>query len=237
MSAMLGDENIGYKPVVEIQMISDVACPWCYIGLQRLSKAMEELKDEVTVNLTILPFVLDPRIPKEGLDAPTYFDKKFGSKEAKKQIFERVEAVGRQEGIRFSFGAIPKAINTLPLHKLLHAAREQGKDVWVKKRLFELYFEEKLDLSVVESLENGFADIGWSIEEVRRLWESQALEYKVMHEIQEAQKIGVTGVPFFKFNHTYAISGAQEVGTFVNAIRQIGQEVSQGASCDIGETC
>jgi predicted DsbA family dithiol-disulfide isomerase len=113
------------KDVIKVDVVSDVACPWCYVGKRRLETALEQWKG-APVEVTWHPYQLDPNMPTEGLDRNTYLTNKFGDLERTKEMTDRLTEAGADEGITFNFGDRWLAVNTLPLHQLLHVAGKEG---------------------------------------------------------------------------------------------------------------
>nr|WP_172675952.1 DsbA family oxidoreductase [Croceitalea dokdonensis] len=148
------------KDVITVHVVSDVACPWCYIGKRRLATALEQWKGK-TVEVTWCPYQLDPNIPASGLDGHTYLLRKFGDLERIHEMTERLKALGAIEGINFNFGDKWLAVNTLALHQLLHVARDAGYGTLLKERFFKAYFEENLPLNNLEVLQGIMGEFGW----------------------------------------------------------------------------
>lgn len=222
---------------IPISIVSDVACPWCYIGKKRLEKALDQFPAG-TFSVQWHPFQLDPTIPTEGLPRDTYFVKKFGDSGRLEQIFQQVTQVGEQEGISFRFDQMPKAIQTLPLHQLLHQAGQEGFQDALEERFFKAYFEEGLDLSQLEQVQNLLLEFGWDAPKTASIWNDDQIRSTVQAEIQHFQQGGVSGVPFFILNNKYGVSGAQATTTFVQALTQILEEEKvqtsiEGNACDI----
>lgn len=226
---------------IQIDIVSDVACPWCYIGKKHLEKAIEKI-DNQNITINWHPFQLDPTIPAEGYDRKEYFEKKFGSEERTQQIYEHVSNVGRKAGIDFQFNAIPRAINTIPLHKILHVAGKEGFQHELEERFFKAMFTDGIDLSNAQELHKIMAEFGWDAAKVDNILADDEIGYHVRQEINHFQSIGVSGVPFFILNNKYGFSGAQPVDVFVNAINQVAAEMqpveADGEACDIdGGNC
>ena len=221
---------------INIDIVSDIACPWCYVGKKHIEKAMSEVKEfEFEVNWK--PYQLDPTIPKEGIDRDTYLRNKFGSLERYDQLAERLKSAGRNAGIEFA--EIKKAPNTLPLHHLLHEAGKEGFSNELKERFFQAYFLNETDLTEVSEIVKIMAEFRWSEEKTIAAIESEEIGYEVNAEIRYAQNVGVQGVPYFIINNKYGISGAQPPEVFVNALRDIGGkmpvETAEGASCAVDD--
>ncbi|MDZ7934196.1 MAG: DsbA family oxidoreductase [Emticicia sp.] len=228
------------KPL-QIDIVSDVACPWCYIGKKHLEKALKSF-DSQPVEITWHPFQLDPTIPAEGVARDEYFAKKFGSIDQIEQVFQRVSGVGAKAGIAFNFDKMPKAIDTIPLHKMLHIAREEGTQIELEERFFKGYFTDGVDFSDSEKLIAFMADFGWNREKTEGILANDEIGYHVSQEIKHFQGLGVSGVPFFILNNKYGISGAQPTSVFLDTLNKVAVEMppveAVGEVCDVdGANC
>ncbi|MFT4567675.1 MAG: putative DsbA family dithiol-disulfide isomerase [Saprospiraceae bacterium] len=218
---------------IKIDIVSDVACPWCYVGKRRLESAIAEWNG-VPVEIEWHPFQLDPTIPAEGMSRKNYLINKFGSIERIQPMIDNLEAVGKELGIAFDFGKDSTSINTLPLHQLLHVAGEEGFKDALKERFLKAYFEENLRLNDIEVLASIMSAYGWSREKVEQTIADQDIADKVQSQIAYYQQRGVSGVPFFVINDTYGISGAQPKEAFLNAFASAVPQahIEEGVSCD-----
>jgi predicted DsbA family dithiol-disulfide isomerase len=206
---------------IKIEMVSDVACPWCFVGKRNLEKAIETFgKDRVEVS--IKPFQLDPYIPMEGIDRKDYFDNKFGGEAATERAYSQVANAGKNSGINFDFYAASKVINTINLHKFLYLAKGEEK-FEIKEAFFSAMFEKGIDLSNVSELLNVLEPFGYEITEIERVISDKNLEKMVRLEIQNYQQKGISSVPFFILNDKYGLSGAQPTENFLMAFEQISQ--------------
>lgn len=218
---------------ITIAIVSDVACPWCYVGKRRLETALKEWKG-APVKVTWHPYQLDPTIPEAGLDRNTYLLNKFGDIESTNMMTQRLIDAGEPEGITFNFGDEWLAVNTLPLHKLLHVAGEEGFKDTLKERFLKAYFDENLHLNDTEVISAVMAEYGWDAEKTKQVLADDNIAYEVKQEIAHYQQRGVTGVPFFIINDQYGISGAQPPSVFLEAFAKIApiEIISEGDSCD-----
>lgn len=221
---------------ITLDVVSDIACPWCFIGKKRMEKALSELPD-VNVEVRWHPFQLDPTIPEEGISRESYFNNKFGSEERINEIINHMNSVGESVGIDFRFDKMEKAVNTLPFHNLLHAAQKDGNQYELKEHLFKAYFEQGVDFSKRDSFINVMKDFGWLEEKTEETLDSQEISYWVALEIKHYQNLGVTGVPFFIFNNKYGFSGAQPPEVFKESIAKIQEEnqpeITEAEACDV----
>ncbi|WP_424003344.1 DsbA family oxidoreductase [Maribacter sp. IgM3_T14_3] len=218
---------------IKIDIVSDVACPWCYVGKKRLEKAIKEW-DGAEIEIEWHPFQLDPNIPKEGLDRDTYLTNKFGSVDGTLEMTKRLQESGKEEGINLNYGKAWLAINTLPLHQLLHVAGEEGFKDALKERLMKAYFDENLHLNDVDVLSTIMSEYDWSPEKTQEILNDDAIAYAVKQEIAHYQQRGVNSVPFFIINDKFGISGAQPPAAFLEAFQQVAplKIIATGDSCD-----
>lgn len=216
-----------------IEIVSDVVCPWCYIGKRRLEKAMQQLQGELDFEVTYLPFELNPQIPEAGIDQATYFSRKFGSLEKFKQISDHVAQIASTEGLAFNFARQSVAPNTRLVHRLIWLARQHGNQPDVKEAFMKAYFEEGVDLSKSENLVAIAVEAGLPKSSVLEVLQTDA----GLHEVVAAEELnyqrGISGVPFYIINGQYGISGAQPTEVFVRALTQISGQVSTANSCDV----
>ncbi|MDX2361765.1 MAG: DsbA family oxidoreductase [Crocinitomicaceae bacterium] len=208
------------KDIIKIDVVSDVACPWCYVGKRRLEAALQQWKG-APVEVNWHPYQLDPSMRTEGMDRDTYLTTKFGSIERVQEMTYRLTEVGRTVGIEFDFGKNWLAVNTLPLHQLLNVAREEGFGGEMKERLLAAYFEETQHLNEPETLYAIAGKFGWNSEKVDAIINDQKIAETVKAEIAHYQQRGVSGVPFFVINDEFGISGAQPVQVFLEAFQSV----------------
>jgi predicted DsbA family dithiol-disulfide isomerase len=215
--------------VLRIGVVSDVVCPWCYIGKKRLEQALVLLPPEVQVEVQWHPFQLDPSIPAEGVARQAYFEAKFGGEDRVQEAFERVRAAGEGEGIAFRFDQIPYAINTFSLHKLLHVAKQEGHGAEAHERLFEAYFSRGLDLRDLDTLVSLFAPFGWDRQKVETILQDEAIGYEVRQAIAYYQNRGVSSVPFYVVQNAYGIPGAQPAAYLAQSLLDLYQQAAPNA--------
>lgn len=223
---------------ITVDVVSDVACPWCYVGKKRLEKALAQWQG-IPVEVTWHPYQLDPNMPKDGLDRTTYLTNKFGSLDAIQPMMDRLIEAGEDEGIRFNFGEQWLAVNTLPLHQLLNIAREEGFAEALKERFLKAYFDDNLHLNQTEILHNIMASFGWDAQKTDAILNNDEIAYAVKQEIAHYQQLGVSGVPFFIVNNKYGISGAQPATTFLEVFSKLApaKNLQDGDSCDTEMGC
>jgi predicted DsbA family dithiol-disulfide isomerase len=201
-----------------VDVISDVICPWCFIGKRRLGKAIAAFGGQVSVRW--LPFQLNPTMPKEGISRREYRTRKFGSWERSQELDARVIAVGREEGIDFAFDRIERTPNTLDAHRLIWLADKEGVQDTVVEALFRAYFIEGRDISKQQAVIGVVAEAGLDWEKAEALLRGD----EGREAIGEAETLScrhhVDGVPFFIVNDQVTLSGAQHTDTFLEAFGQ-----------------
>jgi predicted DsbA family dithiol-disulfide isomerase len=193
---------------VRIDVVSDVVCPWCFIGKRRLEKALA-LKPEIPVEVHWHPYFLNDWIPREGMAREQYLTTKFGSPERYKGIAQRVSAAAAAEGLVYDSDKMKRQPNTTDCHRLIMWADVQGKAPAMKQKLMDLYFTEGADLSDRETLVKAAADVGLDADMVRGDLAGDKDVDAVGDEAQRAKEAGIDGVPCFIFAGKYAVSGAQ----------------------------
>jgi predicted DsbA family dithiol-disulfide isomerase len=216
------------KPL-KIDIVSDVVCPWCYIGKKRIEDALA-LATDVPVEVTWRPFFLNSWVPREGISRDEYLTTKFGSPEAYKGIAGRVVAAAGEEGLSYHPELVKRQPNTIDCHRLIHWADAQGKAAAMKQRLMELYFRDGGDLTDVNVLVRAAVDVGLDAEDVRKRLATDEDVERISHWAQEAADKGISGVPTYVFAQKYAVSGAQPAEDLARAIRQVSAEVNAQAA-------
>ena len=208
---------------VRIDVVSDVMCPWCFIGKRRLEKALAEAS-EVTAAVAWHPFQLDPTLPPRGKDRQRYLEEKFGGADQADAMYARVREIGAEEAIPFDFDRITLAPNTLNAHRVIRWAGIEGVQDAVVERLFALYFTEGADLTDTAVLSAAAGDAGLDTDVTGRLLAGDADLAETEADIIHARAIGVEGVPTFILDGKYAISGAQPAELLADAIRRVATE-------------
>ena len=199
---------------ITIEIVSDVICPWCYIGKRRLEKALAQLGGEVNPDIRWLPFQLNPDMPSDGMPRAEYRRAKFGSVERGRSLDARVAAEGRGEGIAFAFDRIARTPNTQAAHRLIALAQMQGRGNAVVAALFRAYFEEALDV--------GDAAVLAGIAEAQSVsgWPGQADAGEVAGLEDSMRALGISAVPTFILARKLGVSGAHPPESLAQAIRQ-----------------
>jgi len=202
---------------VRIDVVSDVVCPWCFIGKHRLEKALA-LTPDIPVEVHWRPYFLNDWIPREGIAREQYLTTKFGSPERYKGIAQRVGAAAAEEGLVYAADKMKRQPNTTDSHRLIRWAEGIGKAAEMKQRLMDLYFTEGADLTNRAVLVQAASDVGLDPEDVRAALDSEKDVAEVEQEAQSAKEAGIEGVPCFIFGGKFAVSGAQSPEYLAEAI-------------------
>ena len=216
-----------------VDVISDVVCPWCFIGKRRLESALELYRagrpEAPAPVVTWHPFQLNLDMPAEGIDRDEYVKSKFGSDRAG-QVYGRITAVGKQVGIPFDFTKVTRQPNTLAAHSLIALAVDAGRQDAVVEALFRAFFLEGKDLTSADTLAEVAVGAGLEAADVKAFLASEKARAHIEAEDKQARKIGVEGVPFFVFNKRIAVSGAQEPGVLLEAMLEAEKEPAPSAA-------
>lgn len=202
---------------VHIDVVSDLVCPWCFIGKRRLEQALAQVRD-VAVSVRWRPFQLNPQLPASGVDRARYVNEKFGARAG--EIYARVSEVGRSVGIPFAFDRIARQPNTLASHQLIRAASVAGSEDSMVEALFRGYFLEGADLTSRSVLLELAVGAGLAASDAQLALDDEELRRQLLDEEQTARALGVEGVPFFVVGGRVGVSGAQEPAVLLRAIEQ-----------------
>ena len=217
--------------VLPVEMVSDVVCPWCFIGKRRLERALA-LRPDIPVEVRFRPYFLNPWVPREGMSREAYLTTKFGSPERYRAIAQRVVAAAAAEGLTYKPDAIARQPNTLDCHRLISWAAQTGNAAGMKQRLMELYFAEGGDLSDPEVLVAAAAAAGLDSDHVRdRLSGGDDIEC-VEQEADSAKQAGIDGVPCFIFGGATAVQGAQAPEFLAQAIERAASEYAKHVAAE-----
>jgi predicted DsbA family dithiol-disulfide isomerase len=206
-----------------IDIVSDVVCPWCFIGKRRLEAALRELKNErpdVVPRIRWLPFFLDPDTPEAGEPYRPFLERKFGGPEKLAQIWAQVAEAGRTAGIAFAFERIEKRANTLQAHRLIHRAQQAGDAGVLVERLFAAQFLEGQHVGDAAVLARLAAECGDDEAAVLAYLQGDEDADAVRAQFERAQRMGITGVPFFILAGRYGVGGAQPPELMLGALRR-----------------
>ncbi|MFZ3577580.1 DsbA family oxidoreductase [Virgibacillus sp. DJP39] len=210
---------------MRIDVYSDFVCPFCYIGKRRLELALEQFSNKDKVTITYKSYELDPNAEKNpNKSIHELLASKYGmSVEKAKQSNENLGIQAAELGLTYRFETM-KHTNTFDAHRLAKYAEEQGKGKEMTERLLHAYFTESLHISDYATLVDIAEDLGLDKDAVIDVLESSDYAKAVRRDEQEAQQIGVKGVPFFVFNEKYAVSGAQPPEAFSEVIEKVWEE-------------
>jgi predicted DsbA family dithiol-disulfide isomerase len=213
---------INGQPLV-VDVVSDVVCPWCYLGKRRLEQAIEASEVPIVVNWR--PFQLDSTIPPEGMDRKVYLERKFGSGDRIKKSHEHLTALGEAEGIPYAFDKIRISPNTFNAHRLIRWARNPAEQEKLVEALFHAYFVEGKNIGDREVLADIVGTVGMDKADIAARLASDEDRAEVQADIRSAQRIGVTGVPTFIVANRYGLVGAQPPEELARAFMQVVQEL------------
>ena len=216
------------EPLV-IDVVSDVVCPWCFIGKSRLEQALE-LRPDIPVEVRYRPYFLNDWVPRDGISRDEYLTKKFGSPDRYKQIAGRVVQAAKGEGLTYNPDKIARQPNTTDCHRLIMWAGNTGASAKMKQRLMELYFTEGADLTDRDVLVKAAAHCGMDAALTRELLASDRDVDRVTQAAEQAKQPGIDGVPCFIFGGVLAVSGAQDPATLADAMARAAEEVEKRGS-------
>ncbi len=202
------------------KVVSDLICPWCYIGKRRLEAALRELPPGTAISVSWHPFQLNPHMPREGMDRKEYCMRKFGSWAKCEELYAQIRAAGETAGIDFHFERQPTIPNTLDSHRVIWLAGQEGVQDAVVEALFRSYFCEGVNLSSRSNLVGVAAMAGLDRSRVERLLGSGAGVAEVQAQEQEIKTLGISAVPLFIIQDRVAISGAQPAETLLAAFER-----------------
>ena len=208
---------------VNIDVVSDVVCPWCYLGKARLDQAVASLAGEVHVTVNWRPYQLNPDLPPEGVDHKAHLAAKLGGQAAVERAHDMLTRLGHEDGVAFDFDAVTISPNTLDAHRLIRWALTEGAETQGKATalLFKANFEEGRNIGDHAVLIDIAEAAGLDRTVITALLASDADKDAVREEIETARGMGVTGVPCFIIDGKYAVMGAQSVDVLTDALRDI----------------
>jgi predicted DsbA family dithiol-disulfide isomerase len=207
---------------VSIDVISDVICPWCFLGKRRLDKAIATLP-QIEVEVNFRPFFLDPSIPPEGLDRQQYMLSKFGE-ERLKTIHDPLIAAGREDGVPYAFDQITRTPSSMNAHRLVRWAHLIGSQRQVMEALFMAYWSWGKDISDIDVLKTIAIVNGLNGDEIAEELATDRDKKEVLEEAELVQRIGVSGVPTFVVNRKYGATGAQPAASLAELILKVAAE-------------
>ncbi|NOD75081.1 MULTISPECIES: DsbA family oxidoreductase [unclassified Ruegeria] len=213
---MTSTEN---RPIVQIDIVSDVVCPWCIVGFKQLDTALQQMG--VLARLRWHPFELNPNMPREGQNLRDHIMEKYGTTaEQSQQARDRLTSIGAELGFTFNFGDESRMVNTFAAHQLLDWAEGQGRQHPLKLALFDAYFTRQKDVSDTEVLLDAVRSVGLDAEAARQALESGKHTGPVREKQQFWTSRGISGVPSMVFGGKYLLTGAQGTETYAQVLQR-----------------
>ena len=215
------------KASINVDIVSDIVCPWCWLGVKMFEKAAKQTKHDI--QLSWRPYMLDPSVPESGLEYKDYMKQKFGDSPTNrfKEMRVHLEEKGPDYGINFKFDDIPMRPNTLDAHRLLKWAQGQNKGSATSEALFQAYFTDLKDVGSPEVLTQLAENIGMDSDLVSELLSKDDDKNAVREEIMFFRNLGVSAVPTFIYNGQFAVQGAQSPQVHLDAIKKAAQMLAQ----------
>jgi predicted DsbA family dithiol-disulfide isomerase len=209
---------------MQIDIVSDTVCPWCFIGKRKLELALTQRPD-IPFDIRWRAYRLDPNVPRGGVDRRAYMKAKFGDSPRTSAMSDAIKAAGESVDIAFAFNKIEKRPDTIDSHRLIRWAESGGKQNDVVERLFKAYFEEGRDIGDPAVLIEVASDAGMDAPLVQELLAKDADRELVEQEDALAHRMGISGVPTFIFANKYLISGAHDADKLVRVIDKTQSEM------------
>ena len=206
-----------------IDIVSDVVCPWCFIGKHRLEAALQLLREErpdIAPRIRWLPYFLNPDTPESGEPYRPFLERKFGGPEKLAQLWAQIAAAGRTAGIEFAFERIEVRANTLRAHRLIHRAQMAGDAAALVERLFAAQFLQGENVGDAAVLARLAGECGDDEAAALAYLRSEADADAVRAQAERGQRMGISGVPFFIFDGRYGLGGAQPPEVLLDALRR-----------------
>lgn len=213
------------KTSISVDVWSDIACPWCFIGKRRFEQGVAEFGGDVSVDYHSFELAPDTPIDFEGSEVEFLAGYKRIPLEQAQRMIDRVTEIAAAEGLRYDYGIL-KHTKTLKAHQVLHLAKAEDRQLDVVERLFRAYFEEGRHLGRDDELVELAADAGLDAHKTRAVLEQNAYADAVQADIAQARAYGIQGVPFYVIDRKYGVSGAQRPETFAAALRQAAEQVT-----------
>lgn len=215
---------------ISVDVWSDIACPWCYIGKRRFEAGLAEFDGAADVTVTYHSFELSPDVPVdfEGSQVDFLAERKGMERDQIDSMLGQVTQIANQVGLNYDFNSV-KTTKTLLAHQALHLAKAKGKQHELVERLFQAYFEEGRHVGKIADLVDLGADVGLDRDELTAALEEGTYASEVDADIKQASTLGIQGVPFFVINGRYGISGAQKPEAFTQTLEQVRTETRKEA--------
>ena len=213
-------DHMSAIPIINVEVVSDVVCPWCYIGKRRLQKAVDATGSRFDFNVTYLPFELNNQLPDEGVDYKAYLSEKFGGEEQFDLQTSRVSEIARQEGLIFDHAIQKVSPNTLRLHALIQAAPDQATQSQVVEGFFKAFFTDGTDLSREANIIAVALAAGMDEVTIEKTLHDREMLKRVRQQEHDIYAMGIHSVPFYIINREFGISGAQTTENFIRAFEE-----------------
>ena len=205
---------------LKIEIVSDVVCPWCVIGFRNLMKAVKELEDELSFEISWKPYELHPEIPKNGYDKELYMQQKFGSNR-RNGVYDEIVDIGKDLNFNFNFSKTKRIPNTFLAHRLLWYADQTNVQNDLSEALFYAYFTDGKDVGSIEVLAKIASDVGLDELEITIFLESDLGTKEIKNLEENSRERNIGAVPTYIINDQYLIQGGQQPETFVSFLRRI----------------
>ena len=199
---------------LKIDIVSDIVCPWCAIGFKKLSKAMEDLNEEILFEVNWKPYELHPEIPTEGFNKEEYYKIKFGNSNGSRDRFNHITEEGKKAGLEFNFNKSKNLPNTFLAHRLLWFSRSKDMQDVIAEALFHAYFTEGRDIGSINELISISTESGLQKTEIEDFFKTDVGSDEILREELRAKEMNIFSVPTYIFNKKYLLVGGQEVDTF-----------------------
>ena len=206
---------------LKIDIVSDVVCPWCAIGYKKLSKAMEDLNEEILFEVNWKPYELHPEIPTEGFNKEEYYKIKFRNSNGSKDRFNHITEEGKKAGLEFNFDKSKNLPNTFLAHRLLWFSRSKDMQDIIAEALFHAYFTEGRDIGSINELISISTENGLQKSEIEDFLKTDIGSDEILREELRAKEMKIFSVPTYIFNKKYLLVGGQEADTFKSYMKKV----------------
>jgi predicted DsbA family dithiol-disulfide isomerase len=206
---------------LKIDIVSDVVCPWCAIGYKKLSKAMEDLNEEILFEVNWKPYELHPEIPTEGFNKEEYYKIKFGNSNGSRDRFNHLTEEGKKAGLEFNFDKSKNLPNTFLAHRLLWFSRSKDMQDVIAEALFHAYFTEGRDIGSINELISISTENGLQKSEIEDFLKTDIGSDEILREELRAKEMKIFSVPTYIFNKKYLLVGGQEADTFKSYMKKV----------------
>ena len=206
---------------LKIDIVSDVVCPWCAIGYKKLSKAMEDLNEEILFEVNWKPYELHPEIPTEGFNKEEYYKIRFRNSSGLKDRFNHITEEGKKAGLEFNFDKSKNLPNTFLAHRLLWFSRSKDMQDVIAEALFHAYFTEGRDIGSIHELISISTENGLQKSEIEDFLKTDIGSDEILREELRAKEMKIFSVPTYIFNKKYLLVGGQEADTFKSYMKKV----------------